>query len=226
MLTPPNWFPRCFSFIALLLASNTDARITESIQTNSLFVDRLDDTALATACTDQPADCSLRGAIIAANGAPGYDIVVVPSGIFTLTIAGILEDAALTGDLDISEPVTIQGSGRDATIISGNGLDRVFHILTGTTDSLFSDLTITLGNTINYPNDIEGGGILVSVFANLTLSNTAVVSNTSQVSGGGVLNMGRLTLLHSAILSNSATLVLVREVVNGPGLSRANDDGG
>lgn len=35
--------------------------------TTTLTVDRTDDTAAATACTGAPNDCSLRGAIIAAN---------------------------------------------------------------------------------------------------------------------------------------------------------------
>ena len=64
-------------------------------------VDRTDDNAAATACLDgTPNDCSLRGAVIAANGGSG-DEIIIPSGIYTLSIPGPGEDAAATGDLDI-----------------------------------------------------------------------------------------------------------------------------
>src|SRR5690242_14681912 len=43
----------------------------------TLTVDRTDDTATATACTGAPNDCSLRGAIIAANADAGADPVVI-----------------------------------------------------------------------------------------------------------------------------------------------------
>src|SRR5215207_6837343 len=43
----------------------------------TLTVDRTDDTASATACTAAPNDCSLRGAIIAANTDVGADPVII-----------------------------------------------------------------------------------------------------------------------------------------------------
>ena len=65
-------------------------------------VDRTDDNAAATACDDgTPNDCSLRGAVIAAN-LGGDDEIILPSGIYTLSIGGPDEDAALEGDLDLT----------------------------------------------------------------------------------------------------------------------------
>ena len=55
-------------------------------------------------------DCSLREAIIAANANPGADTIILPAGIYTLTIPGTGEQAAATGDLDITQPVTISGA--------------------------------------------------------------------------------------------------------------------
>src|SRR5436853_4827539 len=44
----------------------------------TLTVDRTDDFAAATACTDAtPNDCSLRGAIIAANADPSVNAVII-----------------------------------------------------------------------------------------------------------------------------------------------------
>src|SRR3954454_998191 len=63
--------------------------------------------------TDDLASCtefiSLRCAINNANATPGADTVHVPTGDYQLTIDGNGEDAGQTGDLDITESVTIAG---------------------------------------------------------------------------------------------------------------------
>lgn len=53
----------------------------------------------------------MREAVVAANTASGADTITVPAGVYTLTISGANEDASATGDLDISEEVTIDGQG-------------------------------------------------------------------------------------------------------------------
>ena len=80
-------------------------------------VDRSDDPDPVTtdACSEDAADCSLRGAIVAANAAAGADAITVPAGTYTLTRAGAGEDAASTGDLDITSQVTITGAGARTT---------------------------------------------------------------------------------------------------------------
>jgi hypothetical protein len=42
-------------------------------------VDRSDDVVLATACTDEASDCSLRGALIKANQTSGPDTILIPA---------------------------------------------------------------------------------------------------------------------------------------------------
>ena len=61
------------------------------------------------------ADCSLREAIIATNALPGADTITVPAGTYTLSIAGTFEDAAATGDLDITDELTFSGAGADTS---------------------------------------------------------------------------------------------------------------
>jgi hypothetical protein len=90
-------------------------------------VDRTDDTAAATACTAAANDCSLRGAIIAANANPGADTINLPAGTYALSILGAGEDNAATGDLDIRDDLTILGAGAATTTVDGSGIDRVFH---------------------------------------------------------------------------------------------------
>src|SRR5689334_20797495 len=57
------------------------------------------------ACT--VALCSLRDAVIAANANAGADTITLSAGTYTLTLVGANEDAAATGDLDITGTVTI-----------------------------------------------------------------------------------------------------------------------
>ncbi|MBW2283331.1 MAG: hypothetical protein JRF65_01885, partial [Deltaproteobacteria bacterium] len=97
-------------------------------QAATYTVDRTDDSASATACTGAGNDCSLRGAIIKANGDSSMDTIILPAGTYVLTRAGAFEDDADTGDLDILEDVRIQGPGACLTVIDGNGLDRVFDV--------------------------------------------------------------------------------------------------
>src|SRR5262245_66571866 len=66
---------------ALLVPTAAGARV--------LTVDTTVDDASLAVCNDAtPNDCSLRGAITAANGNPGADTVVLPPATYTLTIPG------------------------------------------------------------------------------------------------------------------------------------------
>ncbi len=103
-----------------------------------------------------PADCSLREAIIAANNLAGADSITLPTATepYTLTIAGFSEDAAATGDLDITDALNINGDGAGDTIINGNRdatVDRVFHVI-GAVNLNISGVTIENGDGL-------GGGI-------------------------------------------------------------------
>jgi len=79
-------------------------------------------------CADADGQCSLRAAIQEANALIGADMIVLPKGTYTLTLAGIDEDASATGDLDITDDTSIVGDGADATIVDANALDRIFDL--------------------------------------------------------------------------------------------------
>jgi len=168
--------------------------------------------------TDDPApdlcvvgDCSLREAVLAANARPGGDTIVFPAGHFRLGIAGPGEDAAATGDLDLTKSVTITGAGARATVIDGMGLDRVFDIKGGTT-VLISDVKITGGAS----RDSDSGAGIASN-GTLTLVRNAIVGNhtTGSASGGGIDFSGpALTVTQSTIAGNTA--------YNGGGISFAH----
>src|SRR3990170_1120837 len=148
-----------------------------------------------------PSDCSLREAIIAANASPGADTITLPAAIYILTIAGANEDAAATGDLDITGDLTINGAGAATTIIDGGDLDRVFHVKSGGAVSI-SGVTIQNGSTVAIGAD--GGGIRND--GALTLTNSTVSGNTATVAGG-IVNypVGTVTLTNSTVSGNTAS---------------------
>ena len=81
-------------------------------------------------CAAANGSCTLRAAIMQANFLPDANTITIPQGVYTFTRPGD-EDAAVLGDLDIINDVTIQGAGSANTIIDGNGgvtNDRVFQI--------------------------------------------------------------------------------------------------
>ena len=124
----------------------------------------------------------------------------MPAGTYSLDIAGTDEDAALTGDLDVTESLTLIGAGAGSTIIDGNGIDRVFHVLEGPTLTL-SNMTIRDGVVAGK----DGGGIWNE--SNVTLSNVTM-SNNSARNGGAIFserNPNTLTLTNVTLSGNSAT---------------------
>ncbi len=135
-----------------------------------------------------------REAILAANtdqavggcaAGSGADTIIfsptLPSpAIFTLTIPGANEDADQTGDLDISGTLIVTGAGPDKTIVDGNGVDRVFHVLLGAHATL-SGMTIRNGDP---GGGADGGGI--KVLGSLTMMNSSVENNRA----GGISNQG------------------------------------
>ncbi len=81
------------------------------------------------------ADCSVREALVASNGAAGADMITfTPNGNHQLTIdiAGT-ENASTEGDLDVTQALTIVGNGSANTILQGGasvgtGIDKVLSI--------------------------------------------------------------------------------------------------
>ena len=57
----------------------------------------------------------------------------MPAGTYTLTIAGIGENGAATGDLDINGDLTITGEAAATTIVDANDLDQLFDIRSAAT---------------------------------------------------------------------------------------------
>ena len=162
-------------------------------------------------CATAGGQCTLRAVIQEVNVLGGKNIVFLRSGTYTLTIAGIDEDEAAKGDLDITRgTLIINGTDASRTIIDGGAMDRVFHILGGASVTM-NNITVLNGN-----NGGSGGGILNE--GTLTLNRSVVSGNVVLFygRGGGIQNAaGTLTLNDTTISGNSA--------YNGGGI--ANDQG-
>jgi CSLREA domain-containing protein len=154
-------------------------------------------------------DCSLREAIIAANGnGSTYSTVTIPPGIYTLSIAGTNENAGATGDLDINTNMSIQGSDPSTTIIDANEIDRVFHVKENISLAI-QNISVRDGKSLGsgFPTyEGMGGGIFVQGGV-LNLFNSVILSN-SAISGGGISSLsGSAVSIINSTLSNNLNIL-------------------
>jgi CSLREA domain-containing protein len=153
------------------------------------------------ACQTATGACTLRAAMQEANATAGADEIVVPAGTVTLTIAGAFEDAAATGDLDITDDLTVTGAGASVTFVDAAGLDRVFDVGANVT---LSGLTVRGGDA----QGLDGGGMFIAPFgADITVdvSDVHVTGNTAN-HGGGV--MKRISLCSPAVPNSASRVIL------------------
>lgn len=147
-------------------------------------------------CATEAGDCTLRAAVQEANADPDFDVVTLAPGTYDLTVQGAGEDAAATGDLDVTEGVRIVGTaGAETTIVDADGLadDRAFDVLGG--EVAVEGLTVTNGEVVG--DDQRGGAIRVSgEGTTATLTSSVVSDSTAPQAGGGIENSG--AVLHVA----------------------------
>lgn len=173
------------------------------------------------ACATAAGQCTLRAAIQEANATAGADTINVAPGIYNLTLAGSGENASATGDLDITDDVTINGgniAAIDDVVIDAGGAagafrDRVFHILGGANRGITVRL---IGMTIQNGyltfggngggaicNHCENGDTNGSMFLPaLGISNVRLTNNFADSAGAGISNHGTLTIDNSDISGN------------------------
>ena len=183
----------------LLLAGSVDAA-TFTVNSTADAVDVNPGDGVCAAASGQ---CTLRAAVMEANALGGADIITLPAGTYTLTIPGIGENAAATGDLDVTGNLTINGAGAASTIVDGGGLDRAFDVHVGATVQL-NAITIRGGHAAGSGTDGAGGGIR-NFAGTLILTNTIVVRNTAVLVGGGLAtDSATVTLVGSTVSNNAA----------------------
>ena len=160
--------------------------------------------------------CSLREAIRSANldlavggcvAGHGADTIVLAPGTFPLTIAGVAENAALTGDLDLTGQLTIRGAGAPATLVDGRGLDRVFHVQAGAR-VILDAISVLHGLASAGASASVNAGAGISNHGNLTITNSRITHNETSAGGlgGGIFNSAMLTVRDTTIDDNVADL--------------------
>ncbi len=173
-----------------------DAGLTLTVNANTDAVDALPGDGVCETATGN-AICTLRAAVLEANAHLGADTIILPTGTYTLTIGGSDEEQSATGDLDITNALTISGNSAQDTILTAEGLgDRVIDIKDSATEVTISGVMIVGGLT-----NENGGGIKSA--AHLKLSNSSVLHSQAAF-GGGIYSLAQVDLYNDIIMLNTA----------------------
>ena len=161
---------------------------------------------------------SLRQAIADANANFGHDTIVFQLGsVLTTNIASIQDQtfsnesgsviALTSGELEITDSVTINGPGAKYLMISGQNASRVFNI-----SSARTRINVNLnGMTVSFAKLLESlgvraeGGGIYSSNCNLGIFDSAITNNEAAIGGGIYAENGVLNVIRSTVSSNTAT---------------------
>lgn len=150
--------------------------------------------------------CTLRAAVQETNAAPGADVIVLDVDP-VLTVAGADEDAAGTGDLDVTDALLLIGRGRT---IDGGGLDRVLDLRGAIV--VVDDIVIVGGQVAD-----GGGGVRVDG-GDVQLRSSTIRSNRAGGYGGGIAHRsGTLALDRVWVDGNEAAPASLEVVPSGGG---------
>ncbi|MBD8525398.1 CSLREA domain-containing protein [Pseudomarimonas arenosa] len=131
-------------------------------------------------CTDGLDGCSLREAVIAANGNGDDSVISFDPDVF----AGTLTSTLTLGQITISTPVTLTGPGSERLTLDANSASRHFNINgAGLFAAALSDLRLIGGNSA-----ASGGAINSN--EGLSLSRMRFEGNTATDNGGAVAANG------------------------------------
>jgi hypothetical protein len=177
--------------------------------------DRVVLSAISVLNTADSGPDSLREAVLYANENPGPDEIQ-----FAVGLSGTI--GLTSGQLEITDELTIDGPGADVLTVSGSGMSRVF--LVTDTNVTIDDITIadglaTDGAASSFGFTYSSGGGLLNLGGNVTLNRVHVVDNAalaitqrSPVAiGGGVANWfgASMTVNQSTFADNQATGAII-----------------
>ena len=200
-----------FMILALLVLTVLPYRHVSAAPSAVIFtvnstLDQADDLTMPGTCHTAANTCTLRAAVMEANRSGLGATIVLPSGIYILTIPASVANGEEKGDLNLTAPltgsptITIAGAGDGSTIIDANQIDHVFHVHPGRVAAI-SDVTIRNGHNVPTVNG-AGGGIFNE--GTLILSSVIIAANNATYYGGGIYNneSGILSVINSTIRQN------------------------
>ncbi|MDB5337911.1 MAG: polymorphic outer membrane protein, partial [Planctomycetaceae bacterium] len=171
-------------------------RLVLSAYSVSSTLDSVDANPGDGVAADVDGNATLRAAVIDANALAGTDTITLGAGLFTMSLGGRNENAAATGDLDVSGNLIIEGAGADQTFLDAALLDRYFHVLPGS--------SLTLRNvTIRNGSEVSGGAIQNE--GTLVLENVTLTANSTTIRGGAIYNNQGNVTLQSVNVSGNQT---------------------
>ncbi|MFZ1641606.1 MAG: choice-of-anchor Q domain-containing protein, partial [Candidatus Contendobacter sp.] len=144
---------------------------------------------------------SLRQAVLDANATLGADTIAFQAGLTgTITLT--------TGEIQITDALTLNGPGATALAISGNNASRIFFlpdVMTGKVLTI-NQLTLKNGKARGDSAIASYGGAIYGAGSLMTLNNCVLSGNSASARGGAVDKFsGTLTVNNSALINNSAT---------------------
>ena len=141
---------------------------------------------------------SLRQAVVLANATLGADMITLHAGTYSLTLRG--DDAtAESGDLDITEAVTIEGDPSGGTVVDAKkARDRAFEVLASGALTL-RDVTVQGGKAA-----VDGGGVLN--VGTLTVESCVFTKNKAHNSGGAIASEGGSCTLTDVIVTKNTAV--------------------
>lgn len=186
-----------------LLAVFTSASLSGASEPDEIIVSRTDDPIPPPVCTE--GNCSFRSAVILSNSTPGPQSILLPEGQYALNLGGPpeqwYEDSGLTGDIDITDDVSIIGGGTTVTILESGGGQAERALDAHEADVWLLDLTIRNLFAVA-PLDC---GKAIRSSGTLSLSRVDLLNNVMRGDGGAICNEGgQATIVDSRISGNCA----------------------
>ena len=179
--------------LTLLLAAAFPAEA--ALFTVTRFDDQLDTLPGDGLCDTVGGGCALRAAIQEANALFGQDSIYLPPGTYSLTRAGAGEDLAATGDLDVTTPITVVGTGWGvSSVFMADFNDRLFEVH-GFANLVLADLDAWGGSV-----DGIGGGVFVQAGGTFRLARSRIFGCVAR-KGGGVGTAGGMVTIEDSELS-------------------------
>ncbi len=161
----------------------------------SVFSFRANATTFPVSNTNDAGAGSLRQAILDANANPGADIVDATGVTGTIILT--------TGQIAISESLTINGPGMNLLTINQTTDARIFSTGSGAVTFLLQDLTLNFTGPGTTPYSGGGGAIVAGgAGASTTLINVTISNFKYQIGNGGAISQSSGLNTHSLTITN------------------------
>jgi hypothetical protein len=166
---------------------------------------------------------SLRQTVIDANAYPGLDTITFDA----MAFASQQVITLTSGEISITDSLTIQGPAASLSTVSGNKSSRVFYVYSAPSliDVTITGLTISQGNAgsgfgggiLSFGENVTiercvfdsnaaftGGALRVYAPGKLSLSDSKITNNSANNNAGGIVSSGGATIQRSTISGNTA----------------------